>query len=56
MKRSIMHTLVEGLIAVLRDGFAYVYLIFLVMNGMDVSDFVLYFGAIAGFNKSLVNS
>lgn len=50
MKREVAHTTVEGLIAFLRDGFAYAYLIYLVLNGMAVSDFVLYFGAIAGFS------
>lgn len=35
----------------LRDGAAYVYLIYLVFNGsISVSDFILYFGVIAGFS------
>jgi len=50
LKRKMIHIVTEGLIAFLRDGFAYVYLIYLVFEGMAVSDFVLYFGAITGFS------
>lgn len=43
---------VEALLILLRDGLAYVYLIYLVFNGsISVSDFVLYFGVISGFSS-----
>jgi len=42
---------VDGLIAFLRDGFAYLYLISLVLAGtIPVSQFILYIGAIAGLS------
>lgn len=41
---------VDGLLAFLRDGLAYGYLIYSVLfKNMDIGDFVLYFGAIGGF-------
>ncbi len=44
-------SLVDGAIAFLRDGFAYIYLIYLVLNqGLPVSQFVLYIASIAGFS------
>ena len=50
LKKTILHTMTEGIIAFLRDGLAYIYLIYLVVEGMAVSDFALYFGAITGFS------
>ncbi|HEY8363299.1 MAG TPA: ABC transporter ATP-binding protein [Tissierellaceae bacterium] len=42
---------VDGLLAFLRDGLAYGYLIYSVLfKNMDIGDFVLYFGAIGGFS------
>jgi len=41
---------VDSIIIVLRDGLAYVYLIYRVLNGLSVGDFVLFFGAITGFS------
>ena len=41
----------EGFLNFLRDGAAYAYLIFLVLNGsISPSDFVLFFGAVTGFS------
>lgn len=43
---------IEALFVLLRDGFAYGYLIYLVWkNTISVSDFVLYFGVISGFSS-----
>lgn len=40
-----------GIMALLRDGVAYVYLLYLVLSGrMTVANFTLYFGTIAGFS------
>ncbi|RYL94630.1 ABC transporter ATP-binding protein [Sporolactobacillus sp. THM19-2] len=40
-----------GLMAFLRDGVAYTYLLYLVLNGqMTVANFTLYFGTITGFS------
>lgn len=51
---------IEGLIAFLRDGVAYVYLIYLVIkSSITVSEFVLYIGSITGFSmwvSSFVNN
>jgi ABC-type multidrug transport system fused ATPase/permease subunit len=45
-----------GFMALLRDGLAYVYLIYLVLNGkMSVANFTLYFGMIAGFSVWLTS-
>lgn len=42
----------DGLVAFLRDGFAYLYLISLVLAGaIPVSQFILYIGAIAGLSS-----
>jgi len=49
-------SIVDGLIAFLRDGFAYVYLISLVLNGsIEVSLFILYIGSITGFSLWVSN-
>ncbi len=41
----------EGLLNFLRDGLAYAYLIYLVVQGaLSVGDFTLYFGAVTGFS------
>jgi len=49
--REFLSHLVDGMIALLRDGFAYLYLIYLVINGsIEVSEFILYIGSIAGFS------
>lgn len=49
--RSFFSEVVDGFIAFLRDGFAYIYLIYLVINGViPVSEFILYISAIAGFS------
>lgn len=43
---------VEALFVLLRDGFAYGYLIYLIWkNTISVADFVLYFGIISGFSS-----
>jgi ABC-type multidrug transport system fused ATPase/permease subunit len=42
----------DSIIVLLRDGFAYVYLIVAVLNGkVSVANFILYFGIIAGFSN-----
>lgn len=41
---------VDSIIIILRDGLAYIYLIYRVLNGLSVGDFVLFFGAITGFS------
>lgn len=46
--------LVSGILILLRDGFAYVYLIYCFLNtGMSIGDFSLYFAAITGFGNWL---
>ena len=40
----------DALIILLRDGLAYAYLVYLVLHGLDVGEFVLLFGAITGFS------
>ncbi len=41
----------NAFVILLRDGFAYVYLIYAITSGkIAISDFVLYFGAVAGFS------
>lgn len=43
--------IVDSMVIFLRDGLAYVYLIYQVLfNGLPVGDFILYFGAITGFS------
>lgn len=58
--KAFISSIVDGLIAFLRDGFAYVYLIYLVLNdSLSVSQFVLYIGSITGFSvwiSSFVNN
>lgn len=42
---------VDGVVAFLKDGFVYIYLIYMVINGaIPVSQFILYISAIAGFS------
>ena len=51
-----MSGIIHGLTLLLRDGAAYIYLIYMVSNGkVDIGDFVLYFGAIAGFSGFINN-
>ncbi|MCH4890080.1 ABC transporter ATP-binding protein [Acidaminobacter sp. JC074] len=54
------NTIIDGLIAFFRDGFAYIYLINLVLTDqIAVSEFTLYIGSIAGFSlwiSRLVNN
>ena len=48
--------IVHGLTLFLRDGAAYAYLIYMVSNGrVQLGEFVLYFGAIAGFSGFINN-
>lgn len=58
--KAFISSIIDGLIAFLRDGFAYVYLIYQVINGsIAVSEFILYIGSIAGFSmwiSRLVNN
>ncbi len=58
--KAFISALVDGGIAFLRDGFAYVYLILQVVNGnLLVSEFILYIGSIIGFSvwiSSFVNN
>lgn len=54
--RVFFSEVIDGLIAFLRDGFAYVYLIFLVVDGIiPVSSFILYISSIAGFSMWISN-
>lgn len=54
--RVFLSTIVDGAIAFLRDGFAYIYLINLVLQGsIAVSEFILYIGSIAGFSFWVTN-
>lgn len=58
MKRRLAVLLFEGLLIFLRDGAAYIYLIYRVLKGhggnaVSIGDFMLYFGAIAGFGEWL---
>lgn len=48
--REFKRLLLDGLIVFLRDGAAYVYLIYLyINNGLSIGNFVLYFAAVTGF-------
>ena len=48
--------IIHGLTLLLRDGAAYAYLIYMVSNGnVELGEFVLYFGAIAGFSGFINN-
>lgn len=50
--RRFFSSLAEAALILLRDGWAYVYLIGLVLAGdVGISEFVLYFGVIAGFSR-----
>ena len=50
--RTMLSALVNAALILLRDGFAYAYLIFEISNGrMAVSEFIFYCGAIAGFSQ-----
>ena len=50
--RMFFSEVADGLVAFLRDGFAYLYLISLVLAGtIPVSQFILYIGAIAGLSS-----
>ena len=54
--RYYMSGVIHGLTLLLRDGAAYAYLIYMVYNGrIALGEFVLYFGAIAGFS-GFINS
>ena len=54
--RVFISAAVDGLIAFLRDGFAYIYLIMLVLQGsLSASEFVLYIGSITGFSMWVSN-
>ncbi|MCL1794761.1 MAG: ABC transporter ATP-binding protein/permease [Oscillospiraceae bacterium] len=54
--RYYMSGVIHGLTLLLRDGAAYAYLIYMVSSGkVDIGDFVLYFGAIAGFSGFINN-
>jgi len=49
-KKEYLTAISDAVIILLRDGAAYCFLIWYIMNGrIGISDFVLYFGAIAGF-------
>lgn len=51
-KREYLNSVSDAAVILIRDGFAYFYLIFAVLSGdIGVSDFVLLFGAIAGFSS-----
>lgn len=50
--KNLISTVVSALLILIRDGFAYVFLIFQVTNGrIGLGDFALYGGAIAGFSN-----
>lgn len=52
LSKRYLVNLVDGLLAFLRDGLAYGYLIYSVLyKDMSIGDFVLYFGAIGGFSN-----
>ena len=54
--RYYMSGVVHGLTLLIRDGAAYAYLVYMVSNGnVEIGDFVLYFGAIAGFSGFINN-
>ncbi|QVK21675.1 ABC transporter ATP-binding protein [Mycoplasmatota bacterium] len=54
--RVFISSIVDGIIAFLRDGFAYIYLVFLVIQGsLPVSEFILYIGSIAGLSMWISN-
>ncbi len=54
--RVFMSSIADGIVAFLRDGFAYIYLIMLVLQGsLAVSEFILYIGSIIGFSMWVSN-
>lgn len=54
--KAFQSAIVDGIIAFLRDGFAYLYLIYQVVNGdLSASDFILYIGSITGFSVWVSN-
>lgn len=54
--RVFISSAADGIIAFIRDGFAYIYLISLVLQGsLSVSEFVLYIGSITGFSMWVSN-
>jgi ATP-binding cassette subfamily B protein len=49
--RHFLSNIVDGLLIFLRDGIAYAYLIYMILSGhLSVANFVLFFGAVAGFS------
>ena len=49
--RHFLSNIVDGLLIFLRDGVAYAYLIYMILTGkISVANFVLFFGAVAGFS------
>lgn len=54
--RVFISAIVDGIVAFIRDGFAYIYLIMLVIQGsLTVSEFILYIGSITGFSMWISN-
>lgn len=52
--RKYLLNVVDGLLIFLRDGIAYAFLVYSVLyKNMEISDFILYFGAIAGISTWL---
>lgn len=56
-RRFMLQLLIEGLLVFLRDGIAYTYLIYRMLNdpSMSVGTFTLYFATISGFGNWLSN-
>jgi len=49
--RYFLSNIVDGVLIFLRDGVAYAYLIYMILSGkLSVANFVLFFGAVAGFS------
>ncbi len=54
--KRLLGGIINAITVFLRDGFAYIYLVVMVSKGnISISDFVLYFGAIAGFSSWITN-
>ncbi|WP_026881500.1 ABC transporter ATP-binding protein [Clostridium akagii] len=52
--RHFLSNIVDGILIFFRDGVAYGYLIYMILAGkLSVADFVLFFGAVAGFSSWL---
>lgn len=50
-KRSYLTAVSDAFVVIIRDGVAYVFLFFAILNHkISIADFVLYFGAISGFS------